>query len=798
MVSSIHFTLASQLPHVVGILRQQLIFNTLVASCVRVGSKPDMDCIVFEVNALSHQNVSVSFQHPLEDSLVTLEFDLRDVSHPMCRLHAVTTNAADIIPTLEEHACKVVQRSLSIPITVRAVIRRWQTMKSKYEPPNSEFNIPVGGSYGSDNVNQLQSNEISCGAESERAQNQQQQSSQQGPMVPGVVMGLNGTGNAPANSSLSTQQQSNNTSAPSSGRHPSGSNTYTISPIPNNNSNNNNNNASANGNSGNMNNFSTPSATPSGQNQQNPMDLISSYINPLFSLSNQLNLGNALPGNFPNIGGLTLQNLQNLTGLLDQVGQRGRRRKRKGTSSDSNANQIPGGPLNIQGNTTNVPRPSPSPSPKSPRMLPNKSPKRRPSEGSDISDTSQGDNTRAPTPQTPLTPRGDNSNSNAAINLLMTEMGLDIPDPRWNIDITPVGGSGNSSATQAMENFIASKLLTGFGSAAAASSNNASASSQNQGNEFNMENFDSDMEMEATQMGGSSTGNDFTNKFSVPQNKKLTGKKSRDFPKRSVSLDSHSTGLDDLSSNLQSFLNSAAANSGNNDSAGVGSDFKPLVTPSLSITPVPTNSSPSQNTVNSLLANMRTGIEIIPLPNPVQIPNSITVTPINPKPLVQLSENSNKKNSKDKKNEDSNLDGGTTIKKKIGPAPDGSSKKERKRKASNLLPPILDEDGLPIHDFNPGKQPKLLGPFGTVPGSGNFSNMGNTDKKGNAGMSVSLKNSSPPFSLNVKKPGSPNLNRAPTPNKSGSPTPKMGGKPSVSTLKSVSGSPKYPDISLQG
>lgn len=40
MVSSISFTLASQLPQVFAILRQQLAFNTLVGSCIRVGSKP--------------------------------------------------------------------------------------------------------------------------------------------------------------------------------------------------------------------------------------------------------------------------------------------------------------------------------------------------------------------------------------------------------------------------------------------------------------------------------------------------------------------------------------------------------------------------------------------------------------------------------------------------------------------------------------------------------------------------------------------------------------------------------------
>jgi len=40
MVSTISFTLASQLPQVIAILRQQLTFNTLVASCVRIESKP--------------------------------------------------------------------------------------------------------------------------------------------------------------------------------------------------------------------------------------------------------------------------------------------------------------------------------------------------------------------------------------------------------------------------------------------------------------------------------------------------------------------------------------------------------------------------------------------------------------------------------------------------------------------------------------------------------------------------------------------------------------------------------------
>jgi mediator of RNA polymerase II transcription subunit 1 len=40
IVSTISFTLASQLPSVISTLRQQLTFNTLVGSCIRVGSNP--------------------------------------------------------------------------------------------------------------------------------------------------------------------------------------------------------------------------------------------------------------------------------------------------------------------------------------------------------------------------------------------------------------------------------------------------------------------------------------------------------------------------------------------------------------------------------------------------------------------------------------------------------------------------------------------------------------------------------------------------------------------------------------
>ena len=187
---------------------------------------------------------------------------------------------------------------MSIPVTVRAVIRRWQTMKSKYEPPNQDFIRVNSSSFGSD-ASLQQTPDVSCAAESERLQNQQQSqpSSQQ---VPGMVMNMN-KGRATPNSS------------------------FTISPVP-----------------------VTGTNFPQSQPQQQGMDMIPQYMNPnLFS-----NL------NFPqNLGGLNFQNftpnmamqmmaLSNssqmqgktssmLMGLLDQVGQRAKRKKRKGTSDEA-------------------------------------------------------------------------------------------------------------------------------------------------------------------------------------------------------------------------------------------------------------------------------------------------------------------------------------------------------------------------------------------------------------------------------------------------------------------------------
>lgn len=60
--------------------------------------------IMLEVSALSSQRLSVSLEHPLEESIVTVELDLSDVIQPTCKIY---TTAGDTSP---EYASKVFQR----------------------------------------------------------------------------------------------------------------------------------------------------------------------------------------------------------------------------------------------------------------------------------------------------------------------------------------------------------------------------------------------------------------------------------------------------------------------------------------------------------------------------------------------------------------------------------------------------------------------------------------------------------------------------------------------------------------
>lgn len=123
LVSSIPFTHPSHVPQVLACLRQQALFNTVIASCVRPSTPQDIEkMIMLEVMPLDWQHLSVTLEHPLEESMATVELDLTDVNNLTCKVY---TSSGENTQANSEYATKVFQRSMSIPVTMRSLIKLW-------------------------------------------------------------------------------------------------------------------------------------------------------------------------------------------------------------------------------------------------------------------------------------------------------------------------------------------------------------------------------------------------------------------------------------------------------------------------------------------------------------------------------------------------------------------------------------------------------------------------------------------------------------------------------------------------
>ncbi|PSN37768.1 hypothetical protein C0J52_13188 [Blattella germanica] len=149
LVSNIPFSHPAHVPQILGLLRQQALFNVLVSSCIRPSSKnADLESmIMFEVTALSWQHLSISFEHPLEETMTTAELDLGDIASIKCKVYGASNGENGCTP---EHVSKVLQRCWSIPVTMRSLIRSWQsqTLRSNGLSTGGNLSLPPGGDPG--------------------------------------------------------------------------------------------------------------------------------------------------------------------------------------------------------------------------------------------------------------------------------------------------------------------------------------------------------------------------------------------------------------------------------------------------------------------------------------------------------------------------------------------------------------------------------------------------------------------------------------------------------------------------
>ncbi|XP_059608621.1 mediator of RNA polymerase II transcription subunit 1 [Phlebotomus argentipes] len=170
VVASVPFTEPMHVPKIIKLLRQQALFNTFISSCIRANSRHDPDSTtVFEVSALSCQHLIVSLEHPYDESMATVEFNLTDVMNIQCRIFA----PGRTYDSLSGKLSRVAQKTLSIPVTMRALLKAWEqesTLQGQRGFDQGNFSLALGsGDPGSRNGSV--SNDFSKSSDSKPASN---------------------------------------------------------------------------------------------------------------------------------------------------------------------------------------------------------------------------------------------------------------------------------------------------------------------------------------------------------------------------------------------------------------------------------------------------------------------------------------------------------------------------------------------------------------------------------------------------------------------------------------------------
>lgn len=129
LVSKIPFRHPAQVPLLLDIIRHQAAYNTLIGSCVKQTSlkEDSAGLLQFEVCPLTDSSFSVSFQHPVNESLVCVVMEVIDSRQVSCKLYK---GLSDALICTDEFITKVVQRCMSIPVTMRAIRRKAETIQA--------------------------------------------------------------------------------------------------------------------------------------------------------------------------------------------------------------------------------------------------------------------------------------------------------------------------------------------------------------------------------------------------------------------------------------------------------------------------------------------------------------------------------------------------------------------------------------------------------------------------------------------------------------------------------------------
>ncbi|XP_059182726.1 mediator of RNA polymerase II transcription subunit 1-like [Centropristis striata] len=129
VVDRVPFTLPAHVPALLELLRHQCVINALLTSCVaapqcaRTGSACDRH---FEVLPESESSFSVTFHRPDTDSLAVLLVNVPDPHQITCTLFGAGIGNA----SMDEHLSAVMQRSMSVPVTMRTLYSKLEELTS--------------------------------------------------------------------------------------------------------------------------------------------------------------------------------------------------------------------------------------------------------------------------------------------------------------------------------------------------------------------------------------------------------------------------------------------------------------------------------------------------------------------------------------------------------------------------------------------------------------------------------------------------------------------------------------------
>uniref|UniRef100_A0A803JHM7 Mediator of RNA polymerase II transcription subunit 1 n=1 Tax=Xenopus tropicalis TaxID=8364 RepID=A0A803JHM7_XENTR len=130
LVDKIPFTHPSQVPPTLEVLRHQAAYSTLINSCISSTRKTKecTDMTHFEISLQKNCRIGISFQNPSGVGLSCVAVDVLSSRQLKCILYKDAVDPS--FPCNNEFIVKVLQCCMSIPITMRAILKKSQNTRA--------------------------------------------------------------------------------------------------------------------------------------------------------------------------------------------------------------------------------------------------------------------------------------------------------------------------------------------------------------------------------------------------------------------------------------------------------------------------------------------------------------------------------------------------------------------------------------------------------------------------------------------------------------------------------------------